>query len=379
MKKNILIINSRFEKNPFLIDSIKELEKKDYVFKLLSSESDFLRDFEQNKKPWRKIYLGPLIEGRFGLFKFFLAYPLLLFYHFCLIIIEKRGRKIQSVICLDWNEKFIYTPLAKIFRMNILWFERTEINYRKVPRCLLGLYKRFYQKVKLVVFTNKAKIKLESLGFDKENIHLIYPGIRLKKEVVRQDSIFSELSKKERANFNRKYFTLGAVTDYFSPNQIENLFQAIKICQTVIPNIQLILVGDGPNKKQAAWTAGKMDMENITWFVGRQTILEKWLGNFDIYITVAEIVKLSDIKLLLKAVNNGLPILSFRGVGYGDFVYENETGFLSELGDNESLAQNILKLRNNKLLAKKLGKQGRSLVEEKFNIKYQSEKFEKIL
>jgi len=379
MKKNILVLNSYYDKNPFLIDFIRVLEAGAYNFFLFSSPAGLIDSFCEYKWGYKKIYLGPKIESKLDLCKFNLLYFPLFFVHFFVLLINKYKYKFETIICLNWNEKLIYSPLAKLFGIKMVWLERPDINYRTYPSQLLKFYKFFSKDVKIITTIDKSKIQLKSLGFNDENIFVIHPAIKVKKEAKHQDSIFEELAKKERPKFKQKYFTLGVVTDYEYPNQIESLLHVIKICQTMIPNIQLIIVGDGESKKQVAWTAKKMEIDNLTWFVGWQSNLKKWLDSFDIYITSAEIVKLMDIKLLLKVMSYELPVVSFKDIGYNNFIYENETGLMSELGDSEMLAQNILKLYNNKLLITKFGRQGRELVLEKFDIEKQAKKFEEIL
>lgn len=379
MKKSILIINSSFGKHPFLIDSARELSPQGFNFQLWSSEAELLDDFRENRWHGKKIYLGPGVLSGFGRFLFACLYLPLLFWNFFQIFAIKRKHGVSAIVCLDWNEKILFAPLAKIFKLKNIWLERPEINYRNLPSCLLRVYRFFSKRAKLLVFVKKNCLLLEALGFASENIFHLHPGVKIKKDGGHQDSIFSELAKSERSSFNRKYFTLGVVTDYLAPNQIESLLQAVKICQSVVSNIQLVIVGEGEAKKQTAWTAKKMEIENLVWLVGRQTNLKKWFDSFDIYVSVSEALKLSDIKLMLKAMAYELPILGFRDLGMEDFVYENENGFLSNPGDSEALAQNILKFYKNKLSLTKLGRQGKDIVETSFNIEKQAKKFTELL
>ncbi len=377
--KNVLVVNSYHDKNSFLIDFIQELKDNSFEFILFSSPSKLIESFSENNWRYKKIYLGPDFGKKFSFIKYIFLFLPFLFIHFFIFLFHKYKFGIGTLVCLNWNEKLVYTPLANMLGVKVIWLERPGINYRKYSKFLIKKYKKASKRVKVISFVGKNKIQLKSLGFNEENIKVIYPGIKFKKEARHQDSIFNELARKDKRSFKSKYFTLGVITDYNHPNQIENLFHAVKICQTVIPNIQLIIVGDGEYKKQMAWTAKKMEIDNLTWFVGWQANLKKWFDSFDLYIASAEIVKLIDIKLLLKAMTYSLPIIGFKDLGYENFIYEGETGLMSEAGDSEALAQNILKLYNNKLLITKYGQQGRELAEERFDIKKQAKKFEKIL
>ena len=101
-------------------------------------------------------------------------------------------RKITTIICLNWNEKIIFTPIAKILGLRTIWLEFPNVNYQAKNKLLLQLYKFNYKWATVVTFTSLTKIQLKKLSFNENNIKIIHPGIKLSK-FVRQDTIFDEL------------------------------------------------------------------------------------------------------------------------------------------------------------------------------------------
>jgi glycosyltransferase involved in cell wall biosynthesis len=376
MQKNVLVFNSGILSNSFVEDLFVELEEKKYFFYLVSSSSELIKDFRDKRRIVSKAYFGPEPDSKFKLFLFLLLAPFLVCYLFLLVWYLKRKLNPQAIICLHSGEKILVSSIARIFKMKIVWLEPTEINYRQLGPLVLRLLKISSRQVRVLAGTEQAGVQLKSLGFPEGNISVFFPGIKLR-QPRHQENIFFDLAKTERENLNHKYFTLGTVTDYAETSQIETLFKAAKICLSLIPNLQIIILGDGKLKKQFMWAAKKIEIENIVWFVGRQDNLKKWLGNFDIFLALNEKLKPVNIKLLLKAMESSLPLVGFNGWGQEDFIHHEENGLLSEPSDSETLANNIIRLYKNRLFLHKLGERGRKMIEEKFNIEKQAQEIEK--
>lgn len=337
----ILIINSSSEKNILLTQAFKELEQKNFSFNLLSSKKPFL-----------------------GQFKFFF-----------LLISLRLKRKIDLVACLNFNEKIIITPLARLLGLKVVWLESPELNYRRSSKFFLALYKLNYRLASIIVFNNYSKLKLKNIGLSENKISVIAPGAKL---TSYQENIFNKLASAGRMNFHRKYFTVGAVTALNQKQKIETIFQAVKICLPVIPNIQLIIIGEGEERKNLSWLAKKMEIDNLIWLVGEQEQLKKWLDSFDIYLALGENLSLDDYGNILEAMAAGLPVLAPRNIGLEDLIIENNTGSLIEADNSEMLARQIIKLHQDKRLRLFLGKNGQERVSRSFTLEAMVEKLAQV-
>jgi glycosyltransferase involved in cell wall biosynthesis len=336
-----LVFNSLPEKNLLFAQACKELEQKNFTFDFLSSKNPKLGQFK------------------------------LLF----LLIIFKLKQKVDLVICLNFNEKIIITPLASLLGLKIVWLEGPELNYRRFNKFLLALYKLNYRLAEIVVFNNYSKLKLKNIGCDENKVNLIAPGA---KTISYQENIFNKLASAGRTNFHRKYFTVGLVTALNQKQKIEAIFQAVKTSLPVIPNIQLIIIGEGEERKNLSWLAKKMEIDNLVWLVGEQNQLKKWLDSFDIFLALGENLSLNDYGNILEAMAAGLPILAPRNIGLEDLIIENNTGSLIESNNSEMLARQIIKLHQDKRLRLFLGKNGQERVNRLFTLETMVEKLEKI-
>lgn len=80
--------------------------------------------------------------------------------------------------------------------------------------------------------------------------------------------------------------------------------------------------------------------------------------------------------VFIEAMAAGLPIVATNITAIPEMVTTGENGFLIEPGDRVALAQSIEQLIKNPELRQKMGRQGRDLVEHKFNAQTHFEKLE---
>ncbi len=365
MPVKILVINSLAEKNCLLVQAFKELEQKKCSFSLWSSKVNLTRQFQQNHWPAKKIFLGPSLKNNPNILLFVIILLFTRLKFFISLASLKMKRQVDWIICLSLNEKLIATIPARLLGIKILWLEAPDLNYRRLNKFLLYLYKKNHRLANLIAFNSYAKLQLTNLGFSENKINIIPPGIKLYQY---QENIFSKLAVLGQANFHRKYFTVGVIAELSQKQKVETIFQAIKICLPVIPNLQLIIIGEGKERKNLVWLTKKMGIENLVWLVGEQEQLKRWLGGFDIFLAANDAPKLDDYGNILEAMAAGLPVLAPRNIGLEDLVVENKTGSLIESDNNEMLARQIIKLHQDKKLRLSLGKNGNERINRLFTL-----------
>ncbi|MEK7202699.1 MAG: glycosyltransferase family 4 protein [Patescibacteria group bacterium] len=374
MAKNILIINSGEEKEKLLIDLFIELNQKEYNFFLLSSKPAILEQFWEKNWPGKKINLGPTLKNKFYLFIFILLLPWLCCNLLIILLNYKFNKQITAIILLDWQEKILATTMAKIIGLKIVWIEKPNHSYQNFK--LKKLYKLLSNLAAIVVFNSDNKTQLKNFGFKEKNILFIQPAI---KSIQYQENIFNKIAQTEGKNFHYRYFTVGAIANLEQKQKIEILFQAIKICLTIAPNLRLIIVGDGNERKNLSWIAKKMEIDALVWLIGEQTQVRKWLDSFDVYIATAESPDLEDYYNILEAMTARLPIIGPRNVGLENIILENKTGLLIAGNNSEMLALQIIKLYKDKKLRQQLGANGQKHIQQFFTLDKIVDKFATLL
>jgi glycosyltransferase involved in cell wall biosynthesis len=379
--KKVLVINSSSENSQSLFYIFEELNNRGYSFLLLASKipSQHAKGREQNKKK----YLGPNLTNKFNQLLLIILLPFLYSSYLIYLSYYKIIHKVNFIICLNINEKIIVTPIASVLKINVIWIEDAGtiiLKNKAVNRFLFFFYKLYSKKTKIITFNNLTKVQLKKLGFKEDNIKIIQPGIKFNQRET-QDNLFNKLAQAEGRNYKRKFFTIGTIVELNKKQKVEILFRAIKSCLAVIPNIQLIIVGEGEERKNLTWINKKIELDNITWFVGEQTHVKKWLDSFDIFVVTCETPILSDIKIMLQAMSAKLPVLGPEGLGLKEIISDisERNGCLIEPDNSEMLARQIIKLWRDKNLRNKLGQAEREIVEKHFTLDRVIEEFERIL
>jgi len=360
----ILIINSLHNIKP-IFPVFEELKNKDHALSFLSHDQRLIQLSLEKNYPVKKIKSRPQLNA-LPAFTFLIFLPLILIYAFFVLLYYKLQKKTNTIIYFSWYEKLIYTLPAKILKIKNIWFFLPETETENINIGLQKILKILSRLTTIIVFNQKTKNKINKLISLKSEIKIIPLGIKNNHE--RQENIFEEISKAEHAEAAKKYFTIGTAVELNKNQNIEMLFHAIEKCISVLPNLQLIIIGDGEERKTLSWLAKKMGIENITWFVGEQKFPRKWLDNFDIFVSTSRDLNLADIEITLTAMKAHLPIIGFWNTGIDDLINTNNNGKIIEKEDSELLADEIINLYKHKLLCHKLGEAAQSQVDKNYNL-----------
>ena len=162
----------------------------------------------------------------------------------------------------------------------------------------------------------------------------------------------------------------------------EYLIQAIAQVQKTIPNIELVVIGDGILRSSLENLANNL-LSNYRFLgVKPQETVQEWmnkaflLGAPSVTTATGESEGLPIV--ILEAQAMGLPVISSIHAGIPEAIVHEETGFLTQEKDGESLAKYILTLFENVELREKFSTLGRRRIETEFNLKLNAAKLEEI-
>lgn len=328
-----------------------------------SSEASLLAIAKTSHLPFKKYLPWPKRSNwTSGLVIIFLS-PILFIGVSLGLLFLKKTKNLMNIMAFSRPEKIIITPLAKLIGINMIWLESPSGNRRPG-----WLEKKLSSWALLMVFSEHQKQELSNQGIAEDKIKAMRYGIKLK-EFQHQDTIFSQIAESTTEQHNKKFFTVGTVLDLPHLQNTETLLTAIKKCLTVIPNIQVIIIGDGPARRDLKWLSRRMEIDNLTWFVGGQKILKRWFTNFDVYVVACLRAELNDINITLHAAAAGLPIIAPADIGLNEIVQDETTGLTFNLEDSEALAQKIIYSQQNRRARIQLGKNAQKLASQNYTLK----------
>jgi glycosyltransferase involved in cell wall biosynthesis len=371
--KNILIIDTACENLDSLNTFFDELGNSDISLSLITFKGGvFAGHFKEKGRSSYSTCFGKQFPGTSGFLWQMLVLPLLIATSALLLIKLKKIKPIDQIVCIGLKEKLAFTPPALLLGIRVGWFELPESSEKK-NRGFCGIFlKMLAGKSDVYVFTENSKARLTELGLKPKKFIKLAPAV---KPIKHQDSIFENLAHNDQNAFRKKFFTLGTILDLSRAQKLEYLFQSVKTCLTVIPNIQLVVVGDGKARKELLWLAKKMQIGNIVWFVGEQKSIKKWLVGFDIYVSTADNPGLNDLCITLEALSNSLPTVCPSGSGFEDLIDNGKTGILSDMDNVEILSRQIIKLYKEPALRNMLGKNAKEFVDKFFALDRIREKY----
>ena len=142
------------------------------------------------------------------------------------------------------------------------------------------------------------------------------------------------------------------------------LLEATRILQASIGNVALVLVGDGPLRKDLEANAKRLGLEKSVIFAGQQDQSYDFMNMMDVFVlpSLHEGIPM----VVLEALALQRPVVATRVGGIPEVIEHGQTGFLAEPSDASSLARLLQRLVEDLPMAVSIGKAGRTRVEEKF-------------
>jgi L-malate glycosyltransferase len=122
-------------------------------------------------------------------------------------------------------------------------------------------------------------------------------------------------------------------------------------------NIRLVMVGDGSERTNAEHRARCLGVYDSCSFVGKQPHIVDYLSIADVLLLPSE--QESFGLAALEAMACEVPVVASRVGGVPEVVTDGETGFLSEVGDVEKMANDVVQLVKHPELKRQMGKRAR--------------------
>ena len=213
-----------------------------------------------------------------------------------------------------------------------------------------GVYK---EAVKVIVPSVKAKSFAHLLPHQ-DKVVVIPNGI----ETDRYRKPFSADEKKElldKVGFIDNGHTLVMITRLSKEKNVIEILRYMPSLIRIVPDVQLVIVGDGPDRKRLEKFTGDYDLKSHVRFTGRIDPKEvyKYYNLGDVFVS-ASLFELHSMSYL-EAMSVGLPLvcredMSLRGVlddGVNGYIYETEQEF----------AEKTARLLNDKDLLEKMSRE----------------------
>ena len=162
----------------------------------------------------------------------------------------------------------------------------------------------------------------------------------------------------------------------------EYLIQAMAQVQSELPDLELVMIGDGPLKAQLEIQAAQSLRRYQFLGVQPPEIVKSWMNRSQLLAAPSVTASQGDSEglpnVVLEAQAMALPVISTTHAGIPEAVIHGKTGFLSAERDVDGLAKYSLKLLQNPDLWQNFSVKGREYVEANFDRNRQTQILETI-
>jgi glycosyltransferase involved in cell wall biosynthesis len=221
---------------------------------------------------------------------------------------------------------------------------------------------------KVICVSRFGHLCMSSFGsLPRDRFQLIYNGVDLSR--VRSDP--------QRAmDFRRRYSipadrSIVTQVSWIIPEKgiLDFLETAQLVCRQN-RKVQFVIVGEGDYRQEYMRRGVEMGIaDHVTW----TGLVEDPFGEgvFEAADVVCQFSRWEEVFgwMIAEAMAHGKPMVATRVGGIPEIVRDNESGYLVDRGDIQTMAEKILTLLNDPLLREQMGTKGKNIVREKFSLR----------
>jgi len=213
-----------------------------------------------------------------------------------------------------------------------------------------------YSRVGMVLAPSQSsKAQLERVGLEK--VGVFGRGV---------DSVMFDPKKRDRSilaeyGLSETKLTLLYVGRLAEEKSLPELIKAFNSLSEK-HDIQLLIVGDGPIRKELEDTLDKSDGYSAFTGIKKGEELAKLYASSDIFVFPSRTETFGQV--VQEAMASGLPVVGYDSPGVKDLVEHGKTGYLAKK-DGLSLQEGVEKLINSESLRKQYGEKAREISESK--------------
>jgi glycosyltransferase involved in cell wall biosynthesis len=245
----------------------------------------------------------------------------------------------------------------------------TDLRYQKT---YLGFRYYFANKEKLkksdAIFIAASKFihrKLLEQGFPPERISVQYTGVDTRK--------FRPASTEDHPMI----LFVGRMVEFKGP---EFLIRAASEVQRQFPTVEVVLIGDGPLRKDLE-TLAKQSLRRYR-FLGVRTPVEvcDWMNRASMLCMPSVTTRSGEAEgfgmVCVEAQAVGKPVVAFSCGGIPEIISHGVTGFLAPERDWQALARNFVTLLENVELRERFGRAAREAILRQFDLEQRTRQLE---
>ena len=233
--------------------------------------------------------------------------------------------------------------------------------YQAADRATLGLADR------IVCVSEALRNLLEVRGYPAERLVTVRSGLETAAAVVSPGAA-GERTDERAAQRPR----IGTVARLVAVKDIDLLLEAARLLRPTHPELEVVIVGDGPERERLEAVATRLGLAGAVNFAGRLDKATATLRGLDVYL-VTSVFEGGVSMAALEAMENGVPVVTTDAGGVAEAVLDGVTGYvvtrdLERGALAAALAERTAALLDDPALRARMGAAGALRVREHFTV-----------
>jgi len=277
-----------------------------------------------------------------------------------------RKKKVNLIHCNTSRAALYAGPVAKILGIPLVWQVRIPHPDNLLDRLVFPFSSQIIAVSRIV--------KERFNRFKKDKVQIVYNGVDTEK--FSPGSVQDDVRKKFL--IGSKDMLIGTVTRLSPEKGFDHLISAIRDVVDVYHGVKVLIVGKG-DERYRFYLQAKVDELKLSPHIilaGFNEDIPQILRCIDIFCLPSLYEGFS--RSILEAMACGVPVVATRVGGNVEIIQDGVNGLLVPPGSPEKLASAIRKLLKDRETARKMGLEGRRLVEENYSIEKNVRKIEKL-
>jgi glycosyltransferase involved in cell wall biosynthesis len=208
-----------------------------------------------------------------------------------------------------------------------------------------------------------GKIRVIPMGIDTERFD---PGrYRAERAAIR-----GELGLRPDAT------VIGAVARFVPDKGLDTLLHVLNLLAKRFPDLQCLLVGDGPLREDLRNLSRALDLEDRVRFAGYRTDIPRILSAMDLYMLPTRREGFG--VAFAEAMSMEVPVIASRIPPLDEIIVDGQTGALGAVGDADSFVRAAAPLLEQPELRRRMGRAARRRIIERFEQSIMCKAYERL-